>query len=33
MVHGYLKKLKYVDSYRLGVFGEGDTGVTIVTFK
>lgn len=33
MVHGYLKKLKYVDSYRLGVFGEGDSGVTIVTFK
>lgn len=32
-VHNKLRKLKYVDSYRLGVFGEGDTGVTIVTFK
>ena len=33
MVHQRLKKLKYVDSFRLGTFGEGDTGVTIVTFK
>ena len=33
MVHQRLKKLKYVDSFRLGAFGEGDTGVTIVTFK
>ena len=33
MTHDYLKRLKYVDSYRLGVFGEGDTGVTVVTFK
>lgn len=33
MTHDYLRKLKYVDSYRLGVFGEGDTGVTVVTFK
>ena len=32
-VHGRLKKLKYVKEFRLGVFGEGDTGVTIVTFK
>ncbi len=32
-VQGYLKKLKYVDSFRLGEFGEGDAGVTIVTFK
>lgn len=32
-VHNQLRKLKYVDSYRLGAFGEGDTGVTIVTFK
>ena len=32
-VHQHLKRLKYVDSYRLGEFGEGDTGVTIVTFK
>ena len=33
MVHERLKKIKYVDSFRLGVFGEGDTGVTIVKFK
>ncbi len=33
MVHQRLKKLKYVKEYRLGVFGEGDTGVTVVTFK
>lgn len=32
-VHNHLKKLKYVKSYRLGVFGEGETGVTIVEFK
>ena len=32
-VHSHLKRLKYVASYRLGNFGEGDTGVTIVTFK
>lgn len=32
-VHNKLKKLKYVNSYRLGEFGEGDMGVTIVTFK
>ena len=32
-VHNRLKKLKYVKSYRLGKFGEGDMGVTIVTFK
>ena len=32
-VHQHLKKLKYVDSYRLGTFGEGDQGVTIVEFK
>ena len=33
MVHQRLRKLKYVDSFRLGAFGEGDTGVTIVTFR
>ena len=33
MVHQRLKKLKYVKEFRLGVFGEGDTGVTVVTFK
>ena len=27
------EQLKYVDSYRIGGFGEGDTGVTIVSFK
>lgn len=32
-IHGYLKKTKYVKSYRLGTFGEGDQGVTIVEFK
>ena len=32
-VHTRLKKLKYVKEFRLGVFGEGDSGVTIVTFK
>ena len=31
-VHQHLKRLKYVKSYRLGTFGEGDTGVTIVDF-
>ncbi len=32
-VHNYLRRQKHVDSYRLGEFGEGDSGVTIVTFK
>ncbi|MDO4338932.1 MAG: endonuclease MutS2 [Eubacteriales bacterium] len=32
-VHNYLKRQKHVDSFRLGEFGEGDAGVTIVTFK
>lgn len=32
-VHGHLKKAKYVKSYRIGSFGEGDHGVTIVEFK
>lgn len=32
-VHAHLKKLKIVDSYRLGAFGEGEAGVTIVEFK
>lgn len=31
-VHNHLKRLRYVKSYRLGTFGEGNTGVTIVTF-
>ena len=32
-VHNHLKKTKYVKSYRVGGFGEGDHGVTIVEFK
>lgn len=32
-VHNHLKRLKYVKDFRLGEFGEGDAGVTIVTFK
>lgn len=32
-VHNYLKKCKYVKEFRLGTFGEGEAGVTIVTFK
>ena len=32
-VHNYLKRQKHVKSYRLGAFGEGDAGVTIVEFK
>ena len=32
-VHRHLRKLSYVKEFRLGDFGEGDTGVTIVTFK
>ena len=32
-VHNHLKRTKYVKSYRLGEFGEGDMGVTIVEFK
>ena len=32
-VHKHLKKLKYVKNFRLGEFGEGDSGVTIVEFK
>lgn len=32
-IHSYLKRQKHVKSYRLGAFGEGDAGVTIVEFK
>ncbi len=32
-VHSHLKRLKYVKEFRLGEYGEGDAGVTIVTFK
>lgn len=32
-VHRMLKKMPHVEEYRLGAFGEGGTGVTIVSFK
>lgn len=32
-VHNYLRRQKHVESFRLGEFGEGDAGVTIVEFK
>nr|MCR4674168.1 Smr/MutS family protein [Lachnospiraceae bacterium] len=32
-VHDFLRRNKIVASYRLGEYGEGDAGVTIVTFK
>ena len=32
-IHQMLKKHKYVKSYRLGTFGEGEDGVTIVELK
>ena len=32
-VHQHLKRVKYVKSYRLGEYGEGDAGVTIAVFK
>ena len=32
-VHAHLRRIKYVDSFHLGEFGEGDSGVTIVEFK
>lgn len=32
-VHQYLRRQKHVKSFRLGAFGEGDAGVTIVEFK
>ncbi len=31
-VHEYLRAVPYVKSFKLGEFGEGDSGVTIVTF-
>ena len=32
-VHDELRRCKYVKSFRLGVYGEGESGVTIVEFK
>ena len=32
-VQQHLKRVKYIKSYRLGEYGEGDAGVTIVEFK
>ena len=32
-IHTHLRKCKYVKTYRLGEFGEGGIGVTIVEFK
>lgn len=32
-VHKYLRQCKQVRTFRLGVYGEGETGVTIVEFK
>ena len=32
-IHSYLRRLSYVKAFRLGTFGEGDSGVTVVEFK
>ena len=32
-VQNHLRRVKYVKSFRLGEFGEGDAGVTIAEFK
>ncbi|MCR4896217.1 MAG: endonuclease MutS2 [Lachnospiraceae bacterium] len=32
-VHDYLRRQKNIENFRLGEFGEGDAGVTIVTFR
>lgn len=32
-IHQYLRRQKHVTSYRLGEFGEGDAGVTIIELK
>ena len=32
-VQNHLKRLSYIKSFRLGEFGEGDSGVTIAEFK
>lgn len=32
-VHRLLRSNKLVDSFRIGLYGEGDSGVTVVTLK
>ena len=32
-IHEHLRKNRFIKSFRLGVYGEGETGVTIVTLK
>ena len=32
-IHQYLRRQKHVKSFRLGAFGEGDSGVTIAEIK
>ena len=32
-LHAYLKKQPRVKTYRLGTFGEGDAGVTVIELK
>ena len=32
-IHNYLRRVKYVSSFHLAEFGEGDAGVTIVNFQ
>ena len=32
-IHNYLKMCKQIKSFRLGTFGEGDAGVTVVTIR
>ena len=32
-IQDYLKRDKRVKSYRMGAYGEGDAGVTVVTLK
>ena len=32
-IHDYLRRQKFIKSYKLAEFGEGDAGVTVVTFR